>query len=325
VALATAGVAAILLSRGSEPVMSAAGVAARGKIGARRGFLALPTTSVAAEAIPAGTTNATTSANTADAPAPAALVDRLMGLAAGGTHAEDGRALAALHDQLVALGGAAVGPLLARIDDPATSASARELLFQCLRQLPGTAAADRVRAEAIAGKQPAMRTMAIETLAARADDQSLQALSDLARSDPELPAAPLLRARRAPGDTSTELPDERTFTPRMQAMAALATIRDPRAAEVLQEVLRAGPDESLRMEAARDLARLRDLDGVTVALQRAATSDPSAYVRLAALHALAGANDPDWLPTLRQIASADRDAGNGRQRLAASARSAWRC
>ena len=54
-----------------------------------------------AEVIPAGTTTAaaaaTVMAKTAAVPAPAALIDRLMGLAAAGTHADDGRAYANLY------------------------------------------------------------------------------------------------------------------------------------------------------------------------------------------------------------------------------------
>ena len=45
------------------------------------------------------------------------------------------------------------------------------------------------------------------------------------------------------------------------------------------------------------------------ALRAAAAADPSAYVRLAALHALAGSSDPTLVPLVHGIATRDIDAG----------------
>jgi len=73
-------------------------------------------------------------------------------------------------------------------------------------------------------------------------------------------------------------------------------------------VARQGPDESLRMEAARHLGGLRDDPRAAEAL-RAAAGDPSAYVRLAALHSLARSSDPALPELLARIAQNDTDAG----------------
>jgi hypothetical protein len=154
-----------------------------------------------------------------------------------------------------------------------------------------------------------MRTMAIESLAARPTAGALAALGDIARNDPDLPARPLITAPRDPGDTSTELPDETVFSPRMQAMSALAATRDPKAVAVLADVVKSGPDESLRMEAARNLEPLRTDARAGEVLRAAAAGDPSPYVRLAALHALHGASDPSLPAVLETIAARDRDAG----------------
>jgi HEAT repeat protein len=94
----------------------------------------------------------------------------------------------------------------------------------------------------------------------------------------------------------------------MQAMAALAETRDPRAVTALVEVSRQGPDEALRMEAARHLGNLRQDPRAAEAL-RAATADSSAYVRLSALHGLEGSTDPALPGLLAQLAAHDRDAG----------------
>jgi HEAT repeat protein len=154
-----------------------------------------------------------------------------------------------------------------------------------------------------------MRTMAIESLAGRPTEGALATLGDIARNDPDLPARPLITSPRDPRDTSTELPDETVFSPRMQAMSALASTRDPRAVAVLADVVKSGPDEALRMEAARNLGGLRADPRAGEVLRAAAASDPSAYVRLAALHALHGAADPSLAPLLEDIAARDRDAG----------------
>ncbi len=187
--------------------------------------------------------------------------------------------------------------------------AARELLFNGLRKLPGEVAERRLVGEAKRAGQPAMRTMAIESLAARPTPGALAALGDIARNDPELPARPLIAGPRDPTDTSTELPDETVFSPRMQAMSALASTRDPRAVPTLVDVMKNGPDEALRMEAARELAALDADPRAGEALRTATTSDPSAYVRLAALRSLSGVNDPSLPALLETIATRDRDAG----------------
>jgi hypothetical protein len=240
-----------------------------------------------------------------------AIIDRLIALLDRGRalSAEDRVALDAWQAQLLRRGAAAAPALIARMDAAATSPSAREVLFQSLRQLPGKAVFDRVVATALAAPQPALRTMAIETLAQQRSDEAVRTLAVVARNDPELPARPLMGAPRDPADPSTDLPDERRFTPRMQAMAALATVKDATAREVLLDILATGPDESLRIEAARDLAGLFEDRKVAAGLQRAAASDPSAYVRLAALHALARSTDVTWLPDLTRIATQDPDTG----------------
>jgi hypothetical protein len=184
----------------------------------------------------------------------------------------------------------------------------RERLVGRLRGLPGRAAEDALIAEAKGGPQPSTRTMAMDALAERRTDRAFEALATIARNDPDLPAKPLIAQPRRPDDTSVELPDEQTFTPRMQAMAALAGTGDGRAVPVLAEVARQGPDESLRMEAARHLGGLRDDPRAAEAL-RAAASDPSAYVRLAALHSLARSSDPALPELLARIAQNDSDAG----------------
>jgi HEAT repeat protein len=240
-----------------------------------------------------------------------AVIDRLVALLDRGRalSPEDRGALEALQAQLLARGAAAVPALIARMDATTTSAGAREVLFQALCQLPGKAAFDRVVATALAGPQPALRTMAIETLGQQRSDEAVRTLAVVARNDPDLPARPLMGRPRDPSDPSTDLPDERRFTPRMQAMAALATVKDATAREVLLEILATGPDESLRIEAARNLGSMFEDRRVAAGLQRAAASDPSGYVRLAALRALARTTDPAWLPELTRIATSDPDTG----------------
>lgn len=239
------------------------------------------------------------------------LVDRLALLAVtGGTL--DPAALQELDElkvRLAALGEPAVAALVARLDLGADAAGARELLFDVLRGIPGEAAERRIVSEANRVGHPALRTMAIEALRARRTDQSFTVLSEIARRDPELPPRALLASPRSPGDTSTELPDETVFSPRMQAMAALAETRDPRAVHVLVDIVRDGTEEALRMEAARNLQSLRDDPLAADALRSAAATDPSPYVRLAALHSLRGAADPELGPLLAQIAASDPDAG----------------
>ena len=200
--------------------------------------------------------------------------------------------------RLLALGDAGAAAVIARLDGGKDAPGGRELMFNVLRKMPGEAVERRLVAEARRSQQPAMRTMAIESLAARPTEARARRAGDIARNDPDLPARPLITAPRDPGDTSTELPDETVFSPRMQAMSALAATRDPKAVAVLTDVVTTGPDESLRMEAARNLEPLRADPRAGEVLRAAAAADPSAYVRLAALHALRGANDPS-LPAVR--------------------------
>ena len=79
--------------------------------------------------------------------------------------------------------------LLARLDGGKDAPGGRELMFNVLRRMPGEAVERRLVAEAKRVGQPAMRTMAIESLAARPSDTGLAALGDIARNDPELSGA----------------------------------------------------------------------------------------------------------------------------------------
>jgi len=222
---------------------------------------------------------------------------------------EEKTTISDLEARILALGEAAAPALVERLDRGGDAPAARERLFNVLRQLPGPAVEARLVSEARSGTRDSLRTMAIESLAQRKTPQALDTLAAVAETDPNLPARPLIAQPRSPDDTGTEVPDEQVFTPRMQAMAALASTEDPRAAEVLAGVVRAGPDESLRMEAARNLKTLRGDARAAEALRQAASGDPSAYVRLAALHALQGSPDPALPALLQQIAANDRDAG----------------
>jgi hypothetical protein len=274
-----------------------------------------PETAPAAAAPPAA-------AAAAPAPAPAesrqpqqalarSLAARLAALFAPGRTLsdDDRREIEALESQLLGLGDAGVAAVVARLDGGKDAPGGRELMFNLLRRMPGEAVERRLVTEARRGEHAAMRTMAIESLAGRPTEGALAALGDIARNDPDLPARPLIAAPRSPSDTSTELPDETVFSPRMQAMSALASTRDPRAVAVLADVVKSGPDESLRMEAARNLEAMRSDPRAVEVLRGAAASDPSAYVRLAALHSLQGAGDPALAPVLETIAAGDRDAG----------------
>jgi hypothetical protein len=212
------------------------------------------------------------------------------------------------HAPPVAAEGDPAADVVAELGRGGVGGEQRERLVGRLRGLPGRAAEDALIAEAKGGPQPSTRTMAMDALAERRTDRAFEALGTIARNDPDLPAKPLIAQPRRPDDTSVELPDEQTFTPRMQAMAALAGTGDGRAVPVLAEVARQGPDESLRMEAARHLGGLRDDPRAAEAL-RAAAGDPSAYVRLAALHSLARSSDPALPELLARIAQNDTDAG----------------
>jgi hypothetical protein len=241
----------------------------------------------------------------------AVLVEQLAALFAKKDSEQGEEPIARLSAELVSLGEAA-GPLLVqRIDalGGAAATSQRDRLLDVLRRVPGKTAEDRLIKEARWGRAESSRALAIDALAERRTERAVDTLSRIAETDADLPAKPLITSPRDPNDPSTELPDEVVFTPRMQAMAALAATGDPRAAQILTGVLRDGPDESLRMEAARNLESLRDAPGTVDALRIAVTTDPSPYVRLASLHALAGTTDRSLGPMLQAIAERDRDAG----------------
>jgi hypothetical protein len=274
-----------------------------------------PTAPEAAE-MPVAPPSAAALATPAAVPALAGGADRARTLAlrlgellsAGRPLSEEEEAeVRAIEAELLALGEAGAAPLIELTD--AAGGSARERLFNVLRRLPGRAVEDRLVKEAREGTQDSMRTMAIESLAARRTERALDALTLVARTDPRLPARPLITSPRDPNDPSIELPDEEVFTPRMQAMTALASTGDPRVVPVLADLVRTGADESLRMEAARNLQGLRADPRASETLRAAAANDPSPYVRLAALHSLDGADDPSLAPVLESIATHDRDAG----------------
>ena len=240
-----------------------------------------------------------------------ALIDELLGrIESGRSGSEAERAeLEALEAALLARGERAAQALGRRLDPRAPRGEARDRLFNVLRRLPGAVAEGRLAEEARGGPQRSTRSLAMDALAERRTANAVDTLAVIARSDPELPARPLIAGPRQPEDTGTELPDEEVFTPRMKAMMALAETQDPRAAAVLIDILRTGPDESLRMQAARFLQGFRSDPRAAEALHTAALSDPSAYVRLAALHALDGSSDPALSSVLARIIAADRDAG----------------
>ena len=242
---------------------------------------------------------------------PAALVARLAALVARDPTEGDVEELVRIQDELVALGELAAPELVQRIDSlrGPRAAAHRERLFDVLRRLPGRTAEDRLIREARFGSPDSSRSLAIESLGDRRTKRAVDALARIAETDPDLPERTLITAPRDPSSSSTELPDEVVFTPRMQALAALASTSDARAAEVLSGVLHDGPDESLRMEAARYLEGFGATPGAVAALRGAAAADPSPYVRLAALHALASSSDRTLGPMLESIAARDGDAG----------------
>ena len=238
------------------------------------------------------------------------LVERLVDLLTRDPADVDEDEIAYIAGALVREGEVAGTLLAARIDAlRGVAVSHRDRLLDVLRRLPGQAAEDRLIREARSGAADSTRALAIESLADRRTDRAVDALARIAQTDSDVPRRSLITAPRDPTDTSTELPDEVEFTPRMKAMAALASTHEPRAAEVLTGVLRDGPDESLRMEAARHLETMREMPGTVDALRAAAAADPSAYVRLSALHALAQSNDRTLVPLLQGIATRDIDAG----------------
>ena len=245
-------------------------------------------------------------ANNNTPPATAEPVDALLGR---WLTLQDEDQVQAAENELLTMGEAAVRPIIARLDAPGATPAARDRLFNLMRRLPGPQVEARMIEEAVRGKQNSTRTMAFESLGQLKTPKATAALADVALSDPDVPAKPLIAEPRNPNDPSTELPDEQVFTPRMKAMTALANNGTPKAVVVLSDIARTGPDESLRLEAARNLGLLRDNPQALDTLRVAAASDPSPYVRLSALHALQGAKDPSLAAVLERIASNDVDLG----------------
>lgn len=230
------------------------------------------------------------------------LVERL-GRALG----SDSDELATVERELLALGELAAAPLLARLKAEPDRERQR-LLVDFLRKIPGSLAEEYFVDQARNAEQGSSRALAMDALADRRTDRALDTLDQIATTDPEVPHRPFIAGPRQRGDDSTELPDEVTFTPRMKAMTALAATGDTRATLTLAQIVRSEPEESLRMEAARNLGQLRG-DASAVDALLGALTDPSAYVRLAALHSLAGSSDRRLPPALKQIAGTDSDLG----------------
>jgi HEAT repeat protein len=236
-------------------------------------------------------------------------MERLLGLMqqAGADH--DADEIARLRGELLALGEGASGPILARLGSERDT-TRRDLLLDLLRKVPGRAAESYLIREARSAPAGSTRSIAMDALAERGSDQALQALSDIAGTDPELPSRPLVvPEQRGVEDSSTELPDEVDYTPRMKAMVALASTEDDRAVPMLLRVLQREREESLRMRAAEHLGRWQSHRLVLLALRQAASQDASRYVRLAALHALDGADDAKLGELLSEIVERDPDAG----------------
>ncbi|HMJ11626.1 MAG TPA: HEAT repeat domain-containing protein [Polyangiaceae bacterium] len=223
-----------------------------------------------------------------------------------GAHADEDELSRAQAD-LLALGELAAAPLLDLLEAERDTAL-RDRLLDVLRKVPGPVAESGLIQEARWGRGRTSRALSIEALGQRRTPAAFEALDHIARSDPELPARPLIIAPRA-DDANTELPDETVFTPRMQAMQALASTRDLRTLSTLTEILRSERDESLRMQAARYLGAFNDDPDVVAALTAAASADASPYVRLAALHSLEGLDDETLISLLTRIAARDSHAG----------------
>jgi len=233
------------------------------------------------------------------------LVQRLLERITRAKEGDDERA--AIEREILALGETAATPLIARLRGE-RDAERRHVLLDFLRKVPGSVAEDYFIDQARQATERPTRALAMDALADRKSERALDTLDGIATTDPEVPKRPFLSAARGPLDDSTELPDEVTFTPRMKAMAALASTGDARATLTLASIVRSEPEESLRMEAARDLGQLRG-DPAAIDALLGALSDHSAYVRLAALHSLNGVADPRLMALLAKIASTDSDLG----------------
>jgi HEAT repeat protein len=237
------------------------------------------------------------------------LMERLLGLMQHVGEDYDAQEVAQLRSELLGLGEGAAGPILARLGSEGDP-TRRDLLLDLLRNVPGRAAESYLIREARSAPAGSTRSIAMDGLAERGSDEALQALADIATTDPELPSRPLVVLdQRGIEDRSTELPDEVDYTPRMKAMVALASTEDDRAVPTLLRVLQREREESLRMRAAEHLGRWQSHQLVLPALRQAAAQDGSRYVRLAALHALDGADDPTLVELLSEIVARDPDAG----------------
>ncbi len=235
-----------------------------------------------------------------------ALVRRLLALSGRTSDGDDDLAL--VKRELLELGEQAAQAVVTQLPferDPGR----RALLLDLLRAMPGAVAENALIEEAEVGALGSHRTLAMDALAERRSDATLAALEHIATSDPELPSRPFIAEPRQPGDESTELPDEAVFTPRMKAIAALASTRDARVTDALVDILLRAPDESLRMEAARHLAPFARDPAVLDALLACLSREASAYVRLAALHALSAVVDPRASAVRRALAERDPDRG----------------
>jgi len=246
-------------------------------------------------------------ASRAATPPARALAERLRELW-GGAEADDDEA-SRIVAELLSLGEAAAVPLL-QVLEGEPPGSARDRLFDVLRQVPGSAAESGLIAEALATDAGVSRVIAIEALGERGTEAALRALNQIARSDPQVLERPFVTTTMPDvNDVSTELPDEVMFTPRMKAMAALAASGHAGAIPMLTAVLREEPDQALRMEAANAMGRLRGDTATVEALTAAALTDRSPYVRLAALHSLAGVLDPALLEPLGRLSAGDGHPG----------------
>lgn len=239
------------------------------------------------------------------------LVDRILELFAEGGPWDDARQrrLAELDSELIASGARAVPTVIGTLDRIGDGHVAAPVLFHVMRRLPGDLVDARLVDAARAGRQQELRMMAMESLASRKPPQAITTLTQIARTDPDVPTDILVKHPRNPDVVDTELPDERRVTPRMRAVAALAATGEPRAGEVLSDLAKHSSEESVRMESARHLAAFAAQPVAQEALIRAATSDDSPYVRLAAIGSLRNTSGAEVDRALTGLARDHRDAG----------------
>lgn len=237
-----------------------------------------------------------------------ALTSAMHAVGSRWTDADTAR-VQAFEQQLLAHGEMAAPGVIERLDARGVDPAVRSFLFHVLRQLPGYAAHARVVAEARTGRNPDLHTMAIEALGTTTSVADHETLAMIARSHPELPAQPSYERSREPSSADTELPHDVVMTPRIRAVVALGARGDARAVAQLADLARTGADAAVRTEAARQLRPRAATPQIQRALLAAATSDGSAYVRLAAIDALTGQTSPQVKTMLRAIARTDGDPG----------------